>query len=940
MKTTFVMLLFAIASIASAQESAPQETAPQESAPQKSTVDFTRDIRPILRERCTSCHGAVKQESQLRLDTARFAIQGGENGVAVVAGDPTASLLLKRIQSTDENFRMPPEGKALSSDQIDSITKWIASGAIAPADEVADKDPKSHWAFRKPVRPSLPTVNSPDYAGGNPIDALIQAKRSEKGLVPSPVSDRATLLRRIYLDLVGLPPSAYELSTFLNGDSPDVIEQLVDRLLASPQYGERWGRHWMDVWRYSDWYGRRSVPDVMNSYPMIWRWRDWIVRSINQDKPYDQMVVEMLAADETKPEDDENIVATGFLVRSWFKWNYETWKKDLVEHTGKAFLGLTLNCCQCHDHKYDPLSQEDYFRFRAFFEPLELRHDRVPGEPDPGPFEKYVYTKAYGPIQSGMIRVFDEYLSAETFMFSKGDARLRIEGKPPVTAAPPTVLSGKFTSVQAIELPISAAYPGTKAFIQSEEVDKRKREVAVAEAELAQRTSQSATEASVEPNDVEKAQCNAMELRYVAAKAELSSLELRMAADAVRYATGRLSDDKKAETDVQAMIRKSAQAERDAALATARYKDALANADILRSEARVTDAKSGDKKVADEANKALQAAKKKKDAAKKSLDDATAKLGTELGEYTPLSPKYLQTSSGRRTALAQWIVDKDNPLAARVAVNHIWLRHFGQALVDTTHDFGLNGTPPNHPELLDWLACELLESGWSMKHMHRLIVTSKTYQLASMLPSSRQHEFDSMDIAMRVDPENRFYWKFPNARMQAEVVRDSLLHVANELDMTMGGHEIDHKKGLASHRRSIYFSHHGEEKMEFLELFDAANACDCYKRSTSVQPQQALALTNSELTLKLSRALARQLAHVSDSQSDHTRAFIHAAFRQVLGREPRELEVAESMRFLEHQARQLESSMANSPASWKPDERARENLIHVLMNHNDFITVR
>ena len=198
----------------------------------------------------------------------------------------------------------------------------------------------------------------------------------------------------------------------------------------------------MDVWRYSDWYGRRSVPDVMNSYPMVWRWRDWIVRSINEDKPYDQMVVEMLAADELLPADDQNIVATGYLVRSWFKWNYETWKKDLVEHTGKAFLGLTLNCCQCHDHKYDPFTQEEYFRFRAFFEPLELRHDRVPGEADPGPFAKYVYAQSYGPISSGMVRVFDEYLDAETFMFSKGDSRLRIEGKPPMSPGAPAVLGG------------------------------------------------------------------------------------------------------------------------------------------------------------------------------------------------------------------------------------------------------------------------------------------------------------------------------------------------------------------------------------------------------------------------------------------------------------------------------------------------------------------
>ncbi len=251
------------------------------------------------------------------------------------------------------------------------------------------------------------------------------------------MATKRELIRRVTLDLIGLPPTREETLMFLGDHSADAYERLVDRLLARPEYGERWGRHWMDVWRYSDWYGRRAVPDVMNSYPQIWRWRDWIVRSLNEDKGYDRMLMEMVAADELCPTDDANVVATGFIVRNWYKWNYETWMKDCVEHTGKAFLGLTLNCAHCHDHKFDPITQEDYFRFRAFFEPLELRHDRVRGEADPGPFKKYVYAESYGPIKSGAIRIFDEKLDAQTFMFSGGDARNRIEGKPPVDCGPP-----------------------------------------------------------------------------------------------------------------------------------------------------------------------------------------------------------------------------------------------------------------------------------------------------------------------------------------------------------------------------------------------------------------------------------------------------------------------------------------------------------------------
>src|SRR5262249_30553716 len=249
----------------------------------------------------------------------------------------------------------------------------------------AEEAPRNHGPLRVRVRPALPAFADPAW-GRNPVDVFLAAGHARHGLTASPPADKPHLLRRVYLDLIGLPPTREELHVFLADDSPDAYERVVDRLLASPQYGERWARHWMDVWRYSDWYGRRSVPDVMNSYARIFRWRDWIVRSLNEDKGYDRMVTEMLAADEVCPDDDANVVATGFLVRNWFKWNYHQWMKDNVEHTAKAFLGLTLNCCHCHDHKYDPITNEEYFRFRAFFEPLELRHERVPGEPDPRPF--------------------------------------------------------------------------------------------------------------------------------------------------------------------------------------------------------------------------------------------------------------------------------------------------------------------------------------------------------------------------------------------------------------------------------------------------------------------------------------------------------------------------------------------------------------------------
>ena len=1188
-----------------------------------SKLDYSRDVKPILHERCYSCHGTLKQQAGLRLDTAEFAKKGGDSGAAIVPHDLTASHLISRISTADENVRMPPEGMPLTAEQVSLISRWVAAGAQSPADEQPEEDPRQHWAFQKPVRPPVP--GAAEQQTVNPIDAFIASQRTSREITPLPSTGKATLLRRVYLDLIGLPPSADELQNFLNDDSPAAYQNIVDKLLASPQHGERWGRHWMDVWRYSDWYGRRSVPDVMNSYPMVWRWRDWIVRSINDNKPYDQMIVEMLAADEVLPADDENIVATGFLVRSWFKWNYETWKKDLVEHTGKAFLGLTLNCAQCHDHKYDPLAQEEYFRFRAFFEPLELRHDRVPGQADPGMFEKYVYGKPYGPIKTGMVRVFDEYPDAETFMFSKGDARLRIEGKPPMTPGAPAVLGGDQLQTTRLTLPIEAAYPGMKDFIKTEERSKRQSALEAAAKELAgARNSLSAeppelrdeyqaaeaglqaaradavrllTEAGgnatssvlegtqslvldakvgrralshslpgidalaenatvsylVQINqdghtnlqlgldiaqgatggyvafengnvktyspggfnefvagtyDLSKGQnrfqvqmtldlaqnlfllnvtslkdnvaivnavpaalnswkpqadgkrglfvdcrpgteavydaltfsqpdgtallkfdfestehidgkdivdtpaaagsapwmitsfcqapatskitsaislnpavqaavarltaarqtlllptlkIDAAEAKVLAAELDLKSLNQRIEADAARYATGLLSEDKQAEPAVKALIHTACQNERLAAAAMAKASLISADAAIAAADVKAAAAaKTGDQPTIDAASKERQAAEASRTVAANSLNVANAAVQKEPGEYTPLSAKYPQVTSGRRSILARWIASKDNPLTARVAVNHIWLRHFGQAIVETTHDLGRNGSRPTHPELLDWLACELMDSGWSMKHIHRLIVTSQAYQLTSIVPRSAGESSTSLVAANSADPDNKTYWRFPAARMQAEVVRDSLLSISGELDLTMGGHEIDHKEGMTSRRRSLYFAHHGEEKMEFLELFDAANALDCYKRTSSVQPQQALALTNSELTKTLSRHLAKRLwDEVNEIRTTEITAaspeviptslqtepnsvddFIQRAFLQILNRPPHEAELTASREFLTQQTLRLTASHGTQTSDTDPAMRSRENLVHALMNHNDFVTVR
>jgi hypothetical protein len=820
----------------------------------------------------------------------------------------------------------------------------LAAAPVAPSGQ----DAREHWAFRAPVRPPTPKVPNADW-GGNPIDAFIAAEHTKHGLAASPPVAKNLLLRRVYLDLVGLPPTGDELRAFLADTAPDAYEKAVDRLLASPRYGERWARHWMDVWRYSDWYGRRAVPDVWNSAPQIWRWRDWIVRSLNADKGYDQMIMEMLAADEIAPGDDDAAVATGYLVRNWYALNPNQWMRDNVEHTGKAFLGLTLNCAHCHDHKYDPISQEEYFRFRAFFEPIELRQDRVPGEDDPGPFQKYEYSVLRKVVRIGSIRVFDEKLDAETYVYRMGDERNRVEGKAAVTPAAPAFLGGDRLKLEPIELPAMAYYPGLKPFIRQDaiarsETDLRKAldswsAARRARAQAAQPAERAAADAALRASDA----------RVASAQTQLESMRGRIAADNARYLG--------APGDTAELSDQASRTERKAAFCAAQENLLLAE----QTRTAALHQAESDPKAKDAAQKAAAQCT----TARAAVASAWARLAAPSGTYTALSPLYPRTTTGRRRALARWIASPDNPLSARVAVNHIWMRHFGRPLVPTVFDFGRNGKAPTHPELLDWLACELMHpsgaapetresqtpstGAWPMKQLHRLIVTSNTYRMQSAATATTRAN-------LGIDPEDVYLWRFPPHRMEAEVVRDSILHASGALDPQMGGPELENSSDSASHRRSLYFCVHPEDggTMKFFELFDPPDACDCYRRTESMVPQQALALTNSRLALAASRQLARKLwenvaARVAD-ESSRPAAFTEAVFEQLLARRPTANEQTVCGEFLAKQAElfRTQSGAAAAPPAVEgvtapaadPALRACETLVLALFNHNDFVNVR
>ncbi len=732
-----------------------------------------------------------------------------------------------------------------------------ARGALA---EFRKEGLFGRWSPFEPVRrPRVPGVG-PSARVRNPIDAFIDAERAKRGLGPRPEADRATLLRRVTLDLTGLPPTPEELHAFLDDRSADAYEKVVDRLLASPRHGERWGRHWMDVWRYSDWAGWGQ--QVRDSQPHIWRWRDWIIESINADKGYDRMVVEMLAADEVAPEDSDALRATGYLARNFKLLSREKWMQDAVDHTSQAFLGVTLGCARCHDHMYDPITQVEYYRVRAVFEPHQVRIDKVPGQPDPA--------------RDGVPRAFDADPAVKTFLFVRGDDRN--PAKEPLAPGVPEGLGGTFPKIAAIPLPPSAVAPDKRPFVVRDGLTAAKAAADAARKAVDSAKGEGATELA----------------RALAMSAEAKHTALSAVARAEA-----LADEGKGGSDAWT----KAATEAVAAQRT------LAVAEAVVNEVTARRARGSAPKDAAKAGKFAAALKAL------ALAERSAKAAPGTA-FTPSPARtYPTASTGRRLAFARWIAARDNPLTARVAVNQIWARHFGRGIVPTLNDFGRNGGKPSHPALLDWLAAEFMDRGWSMKAIHRLIVTSDAYRLASTPDPS----------ALAVDPDDVYLWRFAPRRLEAEAVRDCVLAVAGSLDPRMGGPEVDHGLGLTVPRRSVYFRHAAEKEMEFLAIFDAAGVTECYQRRESILPQQALAMVNSELTVRESRRLAKAL---TTAVGPDPAAFIGSAFERVLGRPPTPAEKAECLAFL---------SRSPSPES---TQRARDGLVHVLMNHHEFVTIR
>jgi len=1060
-------------------------------------AEYLNKVKPLLKGRCYACHGALKQEAELRLDTAALIRQGGDSGAVIAPGDlASSSLLLQRVSSTDVASRMPPEheGEPFKAEEIELLRRWIASGAPAPDDEKPEADPKNHWAFRTVVRPADPTVKNSGWIR-NPIDAWISHGHEQHGLSPQPEAPRNVLLRRLSMDLSGLPPTAEELAAFEADPSPNWYENAVERLLDDPRHGERWARHWMDVWRYSDWWGLGA--QLRNSQKHMWHWRDWIVESLNADLPYDEMVRLMLAADELAPEDPAKLRATGFLARNYYIFNRTRWMDDVVTHVSKGLLGLTVNCAKCHDHKFDPITHQDFYRMRAFFEPYHVRLDMVPGESSVD--------------RNGIPRVFDGQADAPTYLFIRGDEAAPDKSKP-IPPGVPDLLAFDQLSIEPVKLPESSSKPGLQPWVLANHVADAAQRLKAAEAKRDQlagqlkpsptppadtppvtetfatldetrwavngtgwshhdgkleqkqdgQVSSTLTLLSPAPRDFDALlrfqlvggmRWRSVSLRFDVDPAPASASGDVLASQQV-YLSGATGDSKLQGSFIQAgkshypadarkpfvvevgkeytlqvqtrgtLINASVNgkhvlswrtpvARRAGAMQISTF-DALAvfhefkispldpsvplqepngspaipledemalaesdirvaKADLNRLElqsAAVAARHKQPEAQAQEANVAAiraerefhvekarhdvlaatqaikRAAGDKRPDAEKKLETASATLKQKsetlqaaiqpTDQFTPPDgakwtatrfdftgnddPEvtFASTSTGRRSALAKWITDRRNPLTARVAVNHLWNRHFGTPLVATPFDLGRNTPDPTHPELIDWLASELMDNQWSMKHLHRLIVTSATYRMSSTLALSAEN--------VTKDPDNRFWWRRTPIRIESQAVRDSILSLAGSLDPTLGGPSVPSDQQEASKRRSLYFFHSNNERNLFLTMFDEADVTECYKREQSVVPQQALALTNSAMVIDSSRQIASRIAAQSNSDVD----FIHRAFKLILAIPPGEAEIAASRKSLERWSKVADGS----------PEQARANLVWILLNHNDFVTLR
>jgi hypothetical protein len=748
---------------------------------------FEKEIRPLLAEHCLECHSVQsgKRKGGLLLDSRDGIAQGGDSGPALLPGRPDDSRIVSAARWDNADLRMPPK-KPIETSKVELLAEWIRRGAPDPRVANAERRPhtgmsleegRAFWAF-KPVTRPVP----PQAAAAHPVDRFILAKLETSGLSPAPRADRRTLIRRASYSLTGLPPSPEDVEHFAADESPDSFAKLVDRLLQSPTYGERWGRHWLDVVRYADTCGNASDYPV----PQLHLYRDWVVSAINSDMPYDRFICEQIAGDllcsGNIAERTPGIVATGYLAlarRFAGKAGAPHLTiEDTIDNLSKAFLGVTISCARCHDHKFDPFTMKDYYALYGFFSSTRY--------PYPG---------------------------------AEGDTK------------------------QSELIPL------------------------------------------MEPGEIEQLLAPHKAL-VAAAEKELKDLERKL-----KEATAGSGENKSADDDLQKRI----------ADAKKKIADMAAAAPLIRDAYAVTDAaETGDARIQNRGEP------------KNPGDTVRRGFPAVLGGMTLAD----NVSGSGREALARWIADPSNPLTARVMVNRIWLHHFGRGLVATPNDFGRQGAPPSNPELLDFLASEFTRTGWSLKSMHRLILSSETWQRAATPPPT----VDS------IDPLNTFLSYHNRTRLDAESLRDTLLQLSGEL---IPGPAPEHpfpsrntwkwtqhnpfSASYNTNHRSLYLMQARLKKNPFLALFDGPDpSAATGSRSLTTTPLQALFALNHQLIHDAASAIAKRTAATSNPAQR-----IAATYRIIFQRQPDESEQSRATDFLEkYQSTAAPSAVSLPEEAW------------------------
>ncbi len=799
-------------------------------------VEYARDVQPILAQHCYACHGPAKQKSGLRLDSVAAALEGGDSGPVIVPGRSARSRLIQAVAGTSKEVpAMPPKKPGLAAAQVALLAAWIDQGARGPVGETAVKPAgkSTHWSFQPVRRPPVPAVKNPAWVR-NPIDCFVLARLEKEGIAPSPEADRPTLIRRLSLDLRGLPPSPREVAEFLADRRPDAYERLVDRLLASPHYGERWGRHWLDLARYAD-----SNGFNIDNPRSIWKYRDWVIAALNRDLPFDQFTIEQLAGDLLPSATLDQKIATGFhrntLLNQEGGIDVEQFRVesvvDRVNTTGAVWLGLTIGCAQCHNHKFDPFSQKEYYQLYAF-----LNNADEPEMPLATPEQA-----------QALKRIRAEVAAVKKLLAAHDKAFLALQPEWE-KSLDPEARAGLPADLQAaLAVPAQKRNPAQKKLVLKHYL-----------------------------------KTDTFRPVFVKRLAELKTSEPVVVTTLVMKERA-----KPRETYVQI------------------------GGDFLRKGARVS------------------------------------------ANVPAVLPPLPAAKDPSRLDLARWLVDPKNPLTPRVIVNRYWQHYFGTGLVETENDFGTQGTPPTHPELLDWLASEFMGRRWGVKAMHRLIVTSATY---------RQSSRSRPDLAVK-DPRNKLLARQSRLRLEAEAVRDAALAASGLLCHRIGGPSVfppqpdgvfhftqiprtwKASTGPDRYRRGLYTYFWRSAPHPALTVFDAPDSTTtCTRRNRSNTPLQALTLLNDQAFLEFAQGLAGRVLREAPADDGQR---LRYAFRLCLARSPRPAEERLLARLLARQRAELRAAPEDArklvPAGLPPDTdvprlAAWTMVARALLNVDEFIT--